>query len=67
MMLTQTRTYVRYFGIDQVEPIGNALEELRLDWNERRLHVSKEAREAGEARIEMALLAVQLLADRVPE
>ena len=62
-----TRTYVRYFGLDQIEPIGNALEELRLDWNKRKVHVSMETRDAGDLRIELALRAVELLMDRVPE
>jgi hypothetical protein len=62
-----TRTYVHYFGMDQVAPISAVLADMRLDWDQRKIYIDREAREAGDARIEMALLAVQLLADRVPE
>lgn len=62
-----TRTYVRYFGEDQVAPINDVLSKITDEWGKRRLHVSSENREEGDDRLMMAALAVKRLMDRVPE
>jgi hypothetical protein len=62
-----TSTYVRYFGLDQVKPLASALDDLRSDWEERRLHVGEGTRFDGDDRLQLAELAVKRLWDRVPE
>jgi hypothetical protein len=66
MSITSTRTYVRYFGQDQVYDLCVALTDLESDWSGRRLHVDEETREDGDDRLQMAMLAVKRLTDRVP-
>lgn len=67
MTLTHTHTYVRYFGIDQITPLAEALDELKNDWLERRVHVDSSTRSGGDDRLKMAELAVRRLWDVVPE
>jgi len=62
-----TRTYVRYFGEDQVYPLCMALTDLEGDWSDRRAYLSSTTRDEGDDRLQMAMLAVKRLSDRVPE
>jgi len=62
-----TRTFVRYFGEDQVVSLAEALREVASDWEKRRMHVDYIPRVEGDERLEMARLAINRLTDRVPE
>jgi hypothetical protein len=62
-----TRTYVHYFGEDQIEPLNAVLAEIQEDWSHRRLHISSTTRDEGDERLQMAMLTVKRLTDRVPE
>ena len=61
------KTFVRYFGLDSVASVSNALNELAADWNKRRVHVGYDTRQEGDQRLMMATLAIKRLTDRVPE
>lgn len=67
MTLTHTRTFVRYFGEDQVVTVTDALKGLATDWEKRRMHVGYDTRVDGDERLDMAILAIKRLGDRVPE
>lgn len=66
-MLTHTRTFVHYFGEDQVASVNETLGVLAIDWEERRMHVGYDTRKEGDERLVMAQLAIKRLGDRVPE
>ncbi len=62
-----TRTYTRYFGEDQVGPLQACIAELEEDWQGRRPHIGREAREAGDHRLALLKSAAALVGDPVVE
>lgn len=62
--MRSTRTYVRYFGLEQVDPIRVDLMRLEDDFEVRARFIDPEEAEQGRERLKAVRLAVARLTDR---
>lgn len=66
-MRTHTHTFVRYFTLEDLEPIRDLYRALRDDFEHRAPHMSHDAAHAGIARLDVLDAAIGLLGEPVAE
>lgn len=62
-----TRTFVHYFGEEQVSDLEEALDVLAIDFEQRAPHIRQDTAIEGRERVEAVRLAIHRLGDRVAE
>lgn len=61
------RTYTNFFDGEELSEIAEKVACLQLDWDDRRPHVTRRVREAGDARLAALQSAVELAREPVSE